>query len=84
MGVQITSYDQKGFIKRPQDTETNYYIMSLVMTFTSNDIHDIYDRDQISKQDHDNHQKLSGTMYVFCSISIRQHHLDQQHVYVHH
>ena len=27
------------------------------------DIHEIYNRDQISKQDHDSHQQLSYTMY---------------------
>ena len=63
MEVQVTSYDQNGLIKRLQWTETNYYIMSLDMTFTLNDIHDIYNRDQISKKDHDSHQQLSYTMY---------------------
>jgi len=33
------------------------------MTFALNDIHNIYNRDQISKQDHDSHQQLSYTMY---------------------
>jgi len=36
----------------------NYYIIGLYMTFRSNDIHDIYNKDQISKQDHDSHQQL--------------------------
>ena len=48
------------------------------MTFTPNDIHDFYNKDQQSKQDHDSHQQLSYT------ISICQQHPDQQPVYVHH
>lgn len=63
MGVQITSYDQKGLIKIVQQTNKTYYIMGLDMTFTLDDIHDIYNRDQKSKQAHDSHQQLSYTMY---------------------
>ena len=33
----------------------NYYIIGLFMTFTSNDIHDIYNNYQRPKQDHDNY-----------------------------
>ena len=50
------------------------------MTFISNDIHDIYNKDQQSKQDHDSHQQLS---YTICTINIYQQHQDQQPVHVH-
>ena len=51
-------------LKSPYMTEyENYYIICLYMTFTSNDIHDIYNKDQRPKQDHDNCQQLSYIIY---------------------
>ena len=55
----------KGLIKRLWQTEMYYYIMGVYMTFSSSDIHDLYNKDQISKQDHDSHQQLSCTIYDF-------------------
>ena len=83
VGVQITSYEQKGLIKRLWQTETNYYIIGLYMTFTSNDIHHIYNRDQIYNK---TIIVISNyhTPCMICTISICQQHLDQQPVYVHH
>ena len=41
-------------LKSPYITEyDNYYIIGIYITFTSNDIHDIYNKYQRSKQDHD-------------------------------
>ena len=50
------------------------------MTFTSNDINEIYNKDNRSKKDHDSHQQLSYTIY---DLYHQQHH-DQQPVYFHH
>jgi len=51
-------------LKSPYMTEyNNYYIIGIFMTFTSSDIHEIYNKDQRSKQDHDSHQQLSYTIY---------------------
>lgn len=61
--IEITSYDQKGLVKRLRQIETNNYIMGLYMPFALNDIHEIYNRDQMSKQDHDSHRQLSYAMY---------------------
>ena len=47
------------------------------MTFILNDIHDIYYKDNRSKQEHDSHQQLSYTIYDM------QQHQDQQPVYFH-
>lgn len=41
----------------------NYYIIGLYITFTSNDIRDIYNKYQRTKQDHDNYQQLSYIIY---------------------
>jgi len=51
-------------LKSPYMNEyNNYYIIGLYMTFTSNDMNDIYNKYQIHKQDHDSYQKLSYTIY---------------------
>ena len=42
---------------------SNYYIIGIYMTFRSNDIHDIYNKDQRPKQYHDSFQQLSYIIY---------------------
>jgi len=51
-------------LKSPYMTKhDNYYIIGIYMTFTSNDIHEIYNKDQIPKQDHDSYEQISYTIY---------------------
>lgn len=59
-GTNYIRWPKKDSLK---DYDRQRHIMGLYMAFSSSDIHEIYNKDQRSKQDHDSHQQLSYTIY---------------------
>ena len=82
MGVQITSYDQEGFIKRLHQTETT--ITSWVLIWP---LHQMIYMIFITETKYLNKTMIVISNYhtpcMICPLSIYQQHPDQQLVYVH-